>query len=157
MQHRIRILIIGPAGSGKMEMVEKLEKEKKIKHGKITTTKPVNKKNNEFQNPRPERKWESKDETIPMTEKDGHKYWLSFYDFETKNIYIVTPQMAKEIRKKFPYPYITIYMEKSESQRYNTLLSRGMTEEEAKAQIESDRIEYNNFKEYDIRHVLTQE
>lgn len=80
MQHRIRILVIGPAGSGKMEMVEKLEKEKKIKHGKLTTTKPVN-KNKEYQNPRPERKWESKDETIPMTEKDGYKYWLSFYDF----------------------------------------------------------------------------
>ena len=142
----IKILIVGPAASGKTTLAKKLAG-KRFKVAKLHTTRP--------------KRDENDDEyyfTIPCAELavscvfNGWEYSLTKNQFYSGDIFIVGPKMAQQMKDFFPeYRFLIIFLDVPESIRYERLIKREMPGDSVIARIGRDRADFANFTEYDIR------
>ena len=143
----IKILIVGPAASGKTTLAKKLA-EKGFRVAKLHTTRP--------------KRDESDDEYIftkPYADNifvsctfNNWVYTLTSVSLDYNDIFIVGPKMAQMIKDKAPeYKYLTIFLDVPESIRYERLMKREMPGDSVIARIGRDRADFANFTEYDIR------
>lgn len=143
----IKILIVGPAASGKTTLANKL-KEKGFKVAKLHTTRPKRDENDDEY-------YFSKlfsDDIFVSCEFNGWQYALSFTSFVYNDIFIVGPKMAQMIKDKAPeHRYLTIFLDVPESVRYERLIQREMPGDTVIARIGRDRADFAHFTEYDIR------
>ena len=143
----IKILIVGPAASGKTTLAKKLA-EKGFKVAKLHTTRPP--------------RYESDDEyyfykELPSNmfvwcDFNGWRYALANASLLIYDVFIVGPKMAQMIKDKAPeYKYLTIFLDVPESIRYERLMKRDMPGDTVIARIGRDRADFAHFTDYDIR------
>jgi len=142
----IKILIVGPAASGKTTLAKKLA-EKGFKVAKLHTTRP--------------KRDESDDEYIFTDKKpDSHpikcKYngWWYYMESSAYNcdVFILGPKMAQQMKDFGKWnAYLTIFLDVPESIRYERLTKRDMPGDSAIARIGRDRADFAHFTDYDIR------
>jgi guanylate kinase len=142
----IKILIVGPAASGKTTLANKL-KEKGFALAKLHTTRPPRDEND--------------DEYIFTDKKpDGHpikcQYNGWWYYIEASaykcDVFIVGPKMAQQMKDFGKWnAYLTIFLDVPESIRYERLMKRDMPGDLAIARIGRDRADFAHFTDYDIR------
>ena len=142
----IKILIVGPAASGKTTLAKQLA-EKGFKVAKLHTTRP--------------KRDESDDEYIFTDKKpDRHPIkcqyngWWYYIEVPINkcDVFIVGPKMAQMIKDKAPeYKYLTIFLDVPESIRYERLMKRDMPGDTVIARIGRDRADFAHFTDYDIR------
>jgi len=143
----IKILIVGPAASGKTTLAKKLQA-KGFNIGKLYTTRP----------PRDENDDEyyfcehDKSEGFVSCVFNGWKYTLTLDQLDSCNVFIVGPKMAQVIKDGAPkYRYLTIFLDVPESIRYERLMKREMPGDSVIARIGRDRADFAHFTDYDIR------
>ena len=142
-----KILIVGPAASGKTTLAKRLS-DKGFKIAKLHTTRP---KRNESDDEYYFIKLSSADIFVSC-EFNGWSYSLSNVGLVYNNVFIVGPKMAQMIKDKAPeYKYLTIFLDVPESVRYERLMQREMPGDTVIARIGRDRADFANFTEYDIR------
>lgn len=143
----IKILIVGPAASGKTTLAKQLQA-KGFKVAKLHTTRPKRDENDDEY-------YFSKlfsDDIFASCEFNGWQYALSFISFVYNNVFIVGPKMAQMIKDRDPNcNYLTIFLDVPESVRYQRLIQREMPGDTAIARIGRDRADFAHFTEYDIR------
>lgn len=144
----IKILIVGPAASGKTTLANKL-KQKGFKVAKLHTTRPKRDENDDeyiFTNKEPE--------LHPIKcQFNGWWYYLSAKEFDS-DIFILGPKMAQQMKDEcdqWDVKALTIFLDVPESVRYQRLMQREMPGDTAIARIGRDRADFAHFTEYDIR------
>lgn len=143
----IKILIVGPAASGKTTLAKQLQA-KGFNIGKLLTTRPKRDVSDEeyyfYQKLPPNR--------FVWCDFNGWKYALTNASLLKYDVFIVGPKMAQMIKDKAPeYKYLTIFLDVPESVRYQRLIQREMPGDTAIARIGRDRADFAHFTEYDIR------
>ena len=159
----IKILIVGPAASGKTTLAKKLA-EKGFKVAKLHTTRPPRDESDDeyyFCEPYDD----GGNSFVPINTYDivnyevfvscvfnGWKYTLTSDELDSCNVFIVGPKMAQMIKDKAPeYKYLTILLDVPESIRYERLMKRDMPGDTVIARIGRDRADFAHFTDYDIR------
>jgi guanylate kinase len=143
----IKILIVGPAASGKTTLAKKLA-EKGFRVAKLHTTRP--------------KRDESDDEYIfakPVSANvfvscvfNDWTYSLTHVSLVYNDVFIVGPKMAQMIKDKAPEcKYLTIFLDVPESVRYERLMLREMPGDTVIGRIGRDRADFAHFTDYDIR------
>ena len=142
-----KILIVGPAASGKTTLAKKMS-DKGFRVAKLHTTRP---RRNENDDEYYFVKLYSADIFVSC-EFNGWSYSLSNVGLVHNDVFIVGPKMAQMIKDKAPeYKYLTIFLDVPESVRYERLMQRDMPGDTVIARIGRDRADFANFTEYDIR------
>lgn len=143
----IKILIVGPAASGKTTLANKL-KNKGFRVGKLHTTRPKRSDDDDeyfFTKP-------IVDDVIASCTFNGWEYSLKFISFLYNDVFIVGPKMAQMIKDKASeYKYLTVFLDVPESVRYERLVKRDMPGDSAISRLGRDRADFAHFTEYDIR------
>jgi guanylate kinase len=143
----IKILIVGPAASGKTTLANKL-KDKGFRVAKLHTTRPKRSEDDDeyfFTKP-------IVDDVIASCTFNGWEYSLKFISFLYNDVFIVGPKMAQMIKDKAPeYKYLTVFLDVPESVRYERLKQRDMPGDSVIARMGRDRADFAHFTEYDIR------
>ena len=143
----IKILIVGPAASGKTTLAKKLQA-KGFKVAKLHTTRPKRDENDDeyvFTNP-------VIDSVFVSCVFNDWTYSLTHVSLVYNDVFIVGPKMVQMIKDKAPeYKYLTIYLDVPESVRYERLMQRDMPGDTVIARIGRDRADFAHFTEYDIR------
>ena len=144
----IKILIVGPAASGKTTLAKQLQA-KGFKIAKLHTTRP--------------KRDESDDEyyfihklyspeIFVSCDFNGWIYALTYLTFVYNDVFIVGPKMAQMIKDaRTEYRYLTIFLDVPESVRYERLMQREMPGDTVIGRIGRDRADFANFADYDIR------
>lgn len=144
----VKIIIVGPAASGKTTLAERM-RENGLSVAKLATSRP---KRNEQDN---EYRFVSRQEIshwLIIVEYNGWLYALSLKEFITSDVFIVGPEMLRQIRNEEPEtPLIVIYLDIPESIRYERLMQRDMPGDTAIARIGRDRTDFQGFNDYTIR------
>ena len=114
----IKILIVGPAASGKTTLANKL-KEKGFYIGKLYTTRPKRDESDEeyyFCEP-------AEHDVLASCVFNGWKYSLTYNGLLFYDVFIVGPKMAQMIKDEAPqHKYLTIFLDVPESVRYVRLM-----------------------------------
>ena len=159
----IKILIVGPAASGKTTLAKQLQA-KGFDIGKLYTTRPPRDENDEeyyFCEPYDD----GGNSFVPINTYDivnyevfvscvfnGWKYTLTSDELDSCNVFIVGPKMAQMIKDGAPeHRYLTIFLDVPESIRYERLMLRDMPGDSVIARIGRDRADFAHFTDYDIR------
>lgn len=92
---------------------------------------------------------------------DGEFYeWVRFNDwiygttreqFETKNLFIMTPRGLEHLKPHDRAESFIIFIDIAEKIRYDRLLTREMPGDTVERRLAADRLDFNNFKNYDLR------
>lgn len=144
----IKILIVGPAASGKTTLAKKLEA-KGFKVAKLHTTRPKRNKNDDeyiFTDRKP-------DEHPIMCEYNGWWYYMESSAYNC-DVFILGPKMAQQMKDygdRLREKFLTIFLDVPESVRYERLMRREMPGDTVIARIGRDRADFAHFTEYDIR------
>ena len=142
-----KILIVGPAASGKTTLANKL-KEKGFSLAKLHTTRPMrNESDNEYYFDKP-----FIEDVFVSCDFNGWTYALTNTGLIMNSIFIIGPKMAQMIKDRAPkYRYLTIFLDIPESIRYERLMQREMPGDTVIARIGRDRADFAHFTDYDIR------
>lgn len=150
-----RIILVGRAASGKDYIRKKLET-RGFKYAISYTT-------------RPPRKDEvngvdyifiSDAEAVRMIEAgefyeyvyfNGWTYGTSVEQFNTDEVFIMTPSGISHIKPEDRKHSFIIYFDISEESRRQRLLERDMPGDSVDRRIEADRLDFDNFVDYDMR------
>lgn len=143
----IKILIVGPAASGKTTLAKKLT-EKGFKVAKLHTTRPKRDENDDeyiFTDRKP-------NELHPVKcEFNGWWYYLVPVQLDA-DVFILGPKMAQQMKDFGKWnTYLTIFLDVPESIRYERLMKRDMPGDSVIARIGRDRADFAHFTDYDIR------
>jgi guanylate kinase len=143
----IKILIVGPAASGKTTLAKKLA-EKGFKVAKLHTTRPKRDESDDeyiFTDRKP-------NELHPVKcEFNGWWYYLVPVQLDA-DVFILGPKMAQQMKDFGKWnAYLTIFLDVPESIRYERLMKRDMPGDLAIARIGRDRADFAHFTDYDIR------
>ena len=143
----IKILIVGPAASGKTTLAKKLQA-KGFDIGKLYTTRPPRDENDDeyyFYKKLPSN-------IFVWCDFNGWRYALTNASLVKYDIFIVGPKMAQMIKDKAPqHKYLTIFLDVPESVRYVRLMQREMPGDTVVSRLGRDRADFAHFTEYDIR------
>lgn len=143
----IKILIVGPAASGKTTLAKQLEA-KGFDIGKLYTTRPKRDENDEeyyFCEP-------GESNVFVSCVFNGWKYMLTHSELSFSDVFIVGPKMAQMIKDKAPRNlYLTIFLDVPEPVRYERLMKREMPGDTVIGRIGRDRADFAHFTDYDIR------
>lgn len=143
----IKILIVGPAASGKTTLAKQLQA-KGFDIGKLYTTRPKRDENDEeyyFCEP-------GESNVFVSCVFNGWKYMLTHSELSFSDVFIVGPKMAQMIKDKAPRNlYLTIFLDVPESVRYERLMKREMPGDTVIGRIGRDRADFAHFTDYDIR------
>ena len=144
----VKIIIVGPAASGKTTLSERMRKNG-LSVAKLATSRP---KRNEQDN---EYKFVSRQEISHCqmrVEYNGWLYAINYMEFLASEVFIVGPEMLRQIRNQEPEtPLVVIYLDIPESIRYERLIQREMPGDTAIARIGRDRTDFQGFNDYTIR------
>ena len=143
----IKILIVGPAASGKTTLAKKLAA-KGFKVAKLHTTRPRRDENDD------EYIFNFKDVKYPLVSCtfNGWDYAITYKSLIESDIFIVGPKMVQMIKDKAKeHNFLVIFLDVPESVRYERLMQREMPGDTVIARIGRDRADFANFTEYDIR------
>ena len=143
----IKILIVGPAASGKTTLAKQLQA-KGFKIAKLHTTRPKRDENDdEYYFTKPSIK-----NIFVSCDFNGWVYALTIIGFTYDDVFIVGPKMAQMIKDKAPeYKYLTIFLDVPESVRYERLMQREMPGDTVISRLGRDRADFAHFTDYDIR------
>jgi guanylate kinase len=141
----IKILIVGPAASGKTTLANKL-KDKGFRVAKLHTTRPKRSDDDD------EYFFTKPIVVIASCTFNGWEYSLTHASFAYNDVFIVGPKMAQMIKDKAPgYKYLTVFLDVPESVRYERLMMRDMPGDTIIGRLGRDRADFAHFTEYDIR------
>lgn len=143
----IKILIVGPAASGKTTLAKQLQA-KGFDIGKLYTTRPPrNESDDEYYFCEP-----AKYNVFVSHVFNEWKYTLTHGELEFRDIFIVGPKMAQMMKDKAPeHNFLTIFLDVPESVRYERLMKREMPGDTVIGRIGRDRADFAHFTDYDIR------
>ena len=143
----VKIIIVGPAASGKSTLAERMRRNGLV-IGKLATTRPKRNEHDDeskFVSTKEVEHWQVK------VEYNGWLYALSYEEFLTSDVFIVGPEMIRQIRNREPNrPLIIIYLNIPEHIRYERLMKRDMPGDSVIARIGRDRADFANFTDYTI-------
>lgn len=143
----IKIIIVGPAASGKTTLAKQLEA-KGFDIGKLYTTRPKRDESDEeyyFYKKLPSN-------IFVWCDFNGWRYALTNASLLKYDVFIVGPKMAQMIKDKAPeHRYMTIFLDVPESVRYERLMKREMPGDTVIGRIGRDRADFAHFTDYDIR------
>lgn len=143
----IKILIVGPAASGKTTLAKQLQA-KGFSIAKLHTTRPPRSENDDeyiFTDKLPE-------PSNPVKcQFNGWWYYLTKMQW-LSDVFIVGPKMAEQMKDFFPeYRFLTIFLDVPEHIRYKRLMQREMPGDTVIGRIGRDRADFAHFTDYDIR------
>ena len=143
----VKIIIVGPAGCGKSTLAERMRRNGLV-IGQLATTRPKrNEHDTEY--------WFTDANDIESCQFrvkfNGWWYGLSTLEYLTSDVFIVGPEMLRQIRIQDPVaPMIIIYLNIPEHIRYERLMKRDMPGDSVIARIGRDRADFANFTDYTI-------
>lgn len=143
----IKILIVGPAASGKTTLAKKLQA-KGFNIGKLYTTRPPRDESDD------EYIFDFKDVKYRLVSCtfNGWDYAITYKSLIESDIFIVGPKMAQMIKDEArEHSFFTIFLDVPESIRYERLMKREMPGDSVIARIGRDRADFAHFTDYDIR------
>jgi guanylate kinase len=143
----VKIIIVGPAASGKSTLAERMRRNGLV-IGQLATTRPKRNEHDDeykFVSTKEVEHWQVK------VEYNGWLYALSYEEFLTSDVFIVGPEMIRQIRNREPNrPLIIIYLNIPEHIRYERLMKREMPGDSVIGRIGRDRADFANFTDYTI-------
>jgi guanylate kinase len=143
----IKIIIVGPAASGKSTLAERMRRNGLL-IGQLATTRPKrNEHDTEY--------WftDANDIESCQFRVKFNNWWygLSTLEYLTSDVFIVGPEMLRQIRIQEPtMPLIVIYLNIPEHIRYERLMKRDMPGDSVVGRIGRDRADFANFTDYTI-------
>lgn len=146
----LKIIIVGPAASGK-DFLRKLLENKGMNYGCMITTRPIRDGEVEgvdylFVN---DDYFESIRKTLIVSnEYNGWKYGLQLWDWDVCNLFVMTPEYINSIRKLNANLFV-IYLNPSEDVRRERLMQRNDADS-VERRIMADAKQFANFRDYDI-------
>lgn len=154
-----RIIICGHSGSGKDYLLKGLIK-KGFEYRPKSTTRPMRKgekngieytyyKNVDFYNMLNEDKILYYQTFI--INDDKWIYFMTKEDFNNSELFIMTPYEISNIEKIDRESSFIIFIDIPEDIRYKRILERNDSSDKVARRIESDREDFNNFSDYDLR------
>lgn len=144
----VKIIIVGPAASGKTTLAERMRR-KGLLIGQLATTRPRrNKQDDEY-------KYTNPDDIIDncqfRVKFNGWWYGLSIMEYKLCDVFIVGPEMLRQIRiLNEVAPLVVIYLNIPEHIRYERLMKRDMPGDSVIGRIGRDRADFANFTDYTI-------
>ena len=144
-----QIVITGPAASGK-DYLKNVFAKKGFSHGVLDTTRPIRKgehngvdyyfKNNED--------FSQSDYLFSYTYNNWH-YGLKKTEWETKNVFVLTPEYINMLKEKGISNFIVIYLKTPFLTRLFRLIKRNDVDSVFR-RMNSDRKQFKGFKQQDI-------
>lgn len=150
-----RIVLCGPAASGKDFFRKRLENERGLEYAVTVTTRP----------PRPGEEdgvdyhFLSQEEAERMKKDGEFVEWADFYkwtygtprsEFDEKELFIMTPTGLAQLSNEDRDSSLVMYFDIPEEVRYRRLLNREMAQP-VDSRMKDDREQFEGFNDYDIR------
>lgn len=150
-----RIILVGRAASGKDYIRKKLE-DRGFKYAVSYTTRPprageVDGKDYIFISEEVAQKMIQNDEFYEYVEFNGWLYGTSREQFETDDVFIMTPTGLSHIDEVSRKQSFVIFIDIAEDVRRQRMLARDMPGDSVERRLEADRLDFENFSNYDIR------
>jgi guanylate kinase len=150
-----RIILVGRAASGKDHIRKKLE-DRGFKYAVSYTTRPprtseVDGKDYIFISEEVAQKMIQNDEFYEYVEFNGWLYGTSREQFETDDVFIMTPTGLSHIDEVSRKQSFVIFIDIAEDVRRQRMLARDMPGDSVERRLEADRLDFENFSNYDIR------
>lgn len=150
-----RIILVGRAASGKDHIRKKLE-DRGFKYAVSYTTRPprtseVDGKDYIFISAEVAQKMIQNDEFYEYVEFNGWLYGTSREQFETDDVFIMTPTGLSHIDEVSRKQSFVIFIDIAEDVRRQRMLARDMPGDSVERRLEADRLDFENFSNYDIR------
>lgn len=143
----VKIIIVGPAASGKSTLAERMRRNG-LFVAQLATTRPKrNEQDDEYKfvSTKEMAHWQMK------VEYNGWIYALNYMEFLASEVFIVGPEMLRQIRIQEPtIPLVVIYLNIPEHIRYERLMKRDMPGDSVIGRIGRDRADFANFTDYTI-------
>lgn len=150
-----RIILVGRAASGKDHIRKKLE-DRGFKYAVSYTTRPpregeVDGKDYIFISKEVAQKMIQNDEFYEYVEFNGWLYGTSRLQFETDDVFIMTPTGLSHVDEVSRKQSFVIFIDIAEDVRRQRMIARDMPGDSAERRLEADRLDFENFSNYDIR------
>ena len=150
-----RIILVGRAASGKDHIRKKLE-DRGFKYAVSYTTRPprtseVDGKDYIFISEEVAQKMIQNDEFYEYVEFNSWLYGTSREQFETDDVFIMTPTGLSHIDEVSRKQSFVIFIDIAEDVRRQRMLARDMPGDSVERRLEADRLDFENFSNYDIR------
>ena len=150
-----RIILVGRAASGKDHIRKKLE-DRGFKYAVSYTTRPpregeVDGKDYIFISEEVAQKMIQNDEFYEYVEFNGWLYGTSRQQFETDDVFIMTPTGLSHVDEVSRKQSFVIFIDIAEDVRRQRMLVRDMPGDSVERRLEADRLDFENFSNYDIR------
>lgn len=150
-----RIILVGRAASGKDHIRKKLE-ERGFKYAVSYTTRPpregeVDGKDYIFISKEVAQKMIQNDEFYEYVEFNGWLYGTSRLQFETDDVFIMTPTGLSHVDEVSRKQSFVIFIDIAEDVRRQRMIARDMPGDSVERRLAADRLDFENFSNYDIR------
>ena len=150
-----RIILVGRAASGKDHIRKKLE-DRGFKYAVSYTTRPprageVDGKDYIFISEEVAQTMIQNDEFYEYVEFNGWLYGTSRQQFETDDVFIMTPTGLSHVDEVSRKQSFVIFIDIAEDVRRQRMLARDMPGDSVERRLEADRLDFENFSNYDIR------
>lgn len=150
-----RIIIVGKAASGKDYLRKKFE-ERGFKYGVSYTTRPprpdeVSGKDYIFIRPADAQDMMDRNEFYEWVAFNNWIYGTTVEQFKRDDIFIMTPKGIAHISEEDRKNSLIIYFDIDESIRRDRMLARNMPGDSVERRLEADRLDFENFTNYDIK------
>ena len=150
-----RIILVGRAASGKDYIRKKLE-DRGFKYAVSYTTRPprageVDGKDYIFISEEVAQTMIQNDEFYEYVEFNGWLYGTSRQQFETDDVFIMTPTGLSHVDEVSRKQSFVIFIDITEDVRRQRMLARDMPGDSVERRLEADRLDFENFSNYDIR------
>lgn len=150
-----RIILVGRAASGKDHIRKKLE-DRGFKYAVSYTTRPpregeVDGKDYIFISEEVAQKMTQNDEFYEYVEFNGWLYGTSRLQFETDDVFIMTPTGLSHVDEVSRKQSFVIFIDIAEDVRRQRMIARDMPGDSVERRLEADRLDFENFSNYDIR------
>lgn len=150
-----RIILVGRAASGKDHIRKKLE-DRGFKYAVSYTTRPprageVDGKDYIFISEEVAQTMIQNDEFYEYVEFNSWLYGTSRQQFETDDVFIMTPTGLSHVDEVSRKQSFVIFIDIAEDVRRQRMLARDMPGDSVERRLEADRLDFENFSNYDIR------
>lgn len=150
-----RIILVGRAASGKDHIRKKFEA-RGFRYAVSYTTRPprageVDGKDYIFISEEVAQTMIQNDEFYEYVEFNGWLYGTPRQQFETDDVFIMTPTGLSHVDEVSRKQSFVIFIDIAEDVRRQRMLARDMPGDSVERRLEADRLDFENFSNYDIR------